>query len=198
MRATELHKMKASLRPGAVYRRQDLAHLSSNVDRHLAALLKEGVLRRLNQGLYSCPEKTAFGDAPPDERALLRAFLRDDNFVVYSPNAFNSLGLGTTQLYNVRLVFNRKRHGDFLLGGRTYRFFRWREAPRQLTQEFLVVELVNRLDELVEDRDELLAALKKHLPRFDSRKLLYAARHYGTYSTQLKLGRLLEGLPRAR
>src|SRR5689334_21671962 len=113
MRTSVLHRLRAALEPGAVYRRQDLAHLSSNVDRHLALLVQQGELTRLNHGLYSCPNKTAFGEVPPDEYSLLRAFLKDDHFVAFSPNAFNRLELGTTQLYNQRVVFNRKRHGEY-------------------------------------------------------------------------------------
>jgi hypothetical protein len=71
-----------------------------------------------------------------------------------------ALGLGTTQLYNSRVVFNRKRVGEFQLGSRTYEFHRWREAPRSLTQEFLVVALLNRLNDLAEDRKQLLSRLK--------------------------------------
>ena len=184
-------KMKDSLTPGRVYRREDLASLSSNLDRYLARLVEEGSLKKLKQGLYLCPAPSAFGEAPPDESDLIASFLRDDHFVIYSPNAFNQLGLGMTQLYNQRIVFNRKRHGEFNLAGRTYTFHRWREAPKRITQEFLVVELLNRLNQLAENSDEVLSRLKKKLPQFDLRKLKLTARQYGTYSAQLKLNRLL-------
>lgn len=192
MRQTEtLNKLKASLVPGQVYRRADLAELSSNVDRHLAKLVTEGQLKKLSQGMYAAPKETAFGEAPPDADSLLRTFLKDDHFVVYGPSQFNSLGLGTTQLYNRLLVFNRKRVGEFTLGGRTYTFHRWREAPKQLTPEFLVVELLNRLDELAEDRDQVVERLKGKLSDFNRRKLLHAASRYGTLSMQKKLEALM-------
>lgn len=190
--ATTLGKLKSSLKPGQVLRRSDLKQFSTNVDRHLAALLKDGTLKKLRQGLYVCPQMTPFGEAPPDEKVLLQSFLKDDRFVVYSPNLFTSLGLGATQLYNRRLVFNRKRFGEHRVGGRTYFFHRWREAPRELSQEFLVVELLNRLNDLAEDRENLLLSLREKLPLFNAKKLKYAADHYGTYSTQLKLQRLLK------
>lgn len=185
-------KMKDSLVPGMVYRREDLAPFTSNVDRYLARLVEEGNLKKLKQGLYLCPATSAFGEAPPDENSLVQSFLRDDHFVIYSPNAFTQLGLGLTQLYNQRIVFNRKRHGEFNLAGRTYSFYRWREAPKEVTREFLVVELLNRLNQLAEDSDEVLRRLKEKLAQFDLRKLKLAARQYGTYSTQLKLRQLLE------
>ncbi len=193
MRQTEtFNKLKASLVPGQVYRRADLAAHSSNVDRHLAKLVAEGRLKKLSQGMYTAPKTTAFGEAPPDADSLLKTFLKDDHFVVYGPSQFNSLGLGTTQLYNRLVVFNRKRVGEFTLGGRTYSFYRWREAPKQLTPEFLVVELLNRLEELAEDRDQVLMRLKDKLPEFNRRRLLLAASRYGTLSTQKKLKLLLE------
>lgn len=192
MRQTEtLTRLKEHLTPGHVYRRADLAALSSNVDRHLARLVAAGYLKKVSQGMYTVPKPTAFGEAPPESESLLRAFLKDNRFVVYSPSQFNSLGLGTTQLYNRLVVFNRKRVGEFTLGGRTYLFHRWREAPKQLTPEFLVVELLNRLDELAEDRDQVLMRLKSKLPGFNRRRLLLAARRYGTLSAQKKLDRLL-------
>ena len=188
MRQTEtLTKLKASLVPGQVYRRADLAALSTNVDRHLAKLVADGHLKKLSQGMYAAPRTTAFGEAPPEATSLLRSFLKDDHFVVYGPSQFNALGLGTTQLYNRVVVFNRKRVGEFTLGGRTYMFHRWREAPKQLTPEFLVVELLNRLFELAEDRDQVMVKLQERLPEFNRRKLLLAASRYGTLSTQKKL-----------
>ena len=66
---------------------------------------------------------------------------------------FNSLGLGTTQLYDKKIVFNRKRHGEMKLGNRTYFFHRWREAPKSLSREFLLVEMLNRINELAEDHN---------------------------------------------
>jgi hypothetical protein len=126
--------------------------------------------------------------------SLLKAFLKDDHFVVYGLSQFNTLGLGTTQLYNKLVVFNRKRVGEYTLGGRTYTFHRWREAPKQLSPEFLVVELLSRLAELAEDRGQVLERLKARLANFNRRKLLHAADHYGTLSTQKKLETLMSGL----
>lgn len=186
-----LERMTAALVPGHVYRRADFVDTSSNVDRHLCELLAGGQLKKLYQGVYFAPRTTPFGEAPPDEKSLLRAFLKDDHFVVYSQNQFNMLGLGTTQLYNESLVFNRKRVGKFTLGGRTYTFLRWREAPKELTAEFLVVQLLNRLDYLAEDHNRVLKRLEEKLTQFNARKLMYASSHYGTLSTQKRLNRMM-------
>jgi hypothetical protein len=187
-----LAKMKDSLVAGQVYRRSHFEHLSTNVDRHLAHLVSSGHLNKLSYGLYASPKKTPFGEGLPEEQSLLRTFLNDDHFVVYSMSQFNSLQLGTTQLHNRRIVFNRKRAGEFKLGSRSYYFYRWREAPKQLTEEFLVVELFNRLDELGENKEQVLRCLSRKIPEYNQRKLSYALSHYGTLSTQKILVQMMK------
>jgi len=187
-----LKPILSALVPGKVYRRKELTKLSTNLDRYLPQMVEQGLLRKLSRGLYSCPEQTVFGEAPPNESELLRTFLRDDHFVVFSPSIFNTLGLGTTQLYNRRIVVNRKRHGEFTLGNRTYFFHRRMEVPKlkQVTKEYLVMELLNRLNELAEDQESVLKRLKEKLPTFDAKKLHFAKEHYATYSAQLKFDAL--------
>lgn len=187
-----LQNMKNSLVSGKVYRRSDFTAMSSNVDRNLKELVKLGALEKLQNGLYFCPKKTPFGEALPDETELLGKFLNDSHFVVYSPSVFNSLGLGTTQLYDKKVVFNRKRHGEMSLGGRNYYFYRWREAPKSLSKEFLLVEMFNRLGELAEDQDDIVKNLKSKLTQFNLAKLYNSLNRFGTKSTQLKLRPILE------
>ena len=182
-----LERLRKHLKPGVVYRRRDLTALSTNLDRHLKELLNEGSLRKLQRGLYWYPENSPFGEAPAGEEELLRTFLRSKEFLAYSANTFNSLGLGTTQLYNVRTVLNQKRHGPFQLGGRSYFFHRRTNVPTKLTKEVLLVELLNNLKKLAEDPDELLDNLKSKLSSFDEDRLMTAAARYGTCSTQKKL-----------
>jgi hypothetical protein len=182
-----LDRLRKHLKPGAVYRRCDLTALSTNLDRHLKKLVDEGSLRKLQRGLYLCPESSSFGEAPAEEDKLLKKFLRSDKFLAYSPNTFNSLGLGTTQLYNVRTVLNQKRHGPFLLNGQRYFFHRRTNVPRKLTKELLLVELLNNLKKLAEDPEDLLDNLTSQFSFFDQASLLRAAEHYGTYSTQKKV-----------
>ena len=104
------------LHAGKVYRREDLALVSNAVDRHLRELVSGGALKRLAQGLYYAPKKSAFGVLPPDDQELVATFLRDKDFLVFSPSSYNTLGLGTSQLYNKTLVYNHKRHGLFSFG----------------------------------------------------------------------------------
>ena len=124
MRTSTLEQLKRHLRPGRVYRREDLLPRSRSVDRHLKELTADGSLQKLRTGLYYSPRKFEFGEAPADEHELVKAFLKTDRFVLTSPNAYNQLGLGTTQLYNKRVVYNQKRHGTFPLGNRMVTFER--------------------------------------------------------------------------
>lgn len=188
---TVLEKMSKLLVQGRVYRRSDFTTVSSNVDRNLKELVNRGELTKLQNGLYLRPRKTPFGEALADEDELLRKFLDDDHFVVYGPSMFNSLGLGTTQLYNEKVVFNRKRHGVMNLGGRTYTFYRWKEAPKKLSKEFLLVEMFNRLDDLSENKDLVVSNLKKKLSEFNLLKLNNSLNRFGTKSTQKKLKSLI-------
>jgi hypothetical protein len=177
---TKTNELKKHLRPGEVYRRQDLAAWSNSVDRHLKALLEEGTLTRLATGLYLYPKQTVFGKAPPEDTKLVATFLKDRRFLLASPNAYNSLGVGTTQLYDKTVVYNHKRHGEFAFGGRSFDFRVKPSFPKRLSPEFLLVDLVNNLDRLAEGRDEVLTRVKKRVGSFDVPRLERAVRNYGS------------------
>lgn len=70
--------------------------------------------------------------------------------------AYNSLGVGTTQLYDKTVVYNHKRHGESQLGNRKFAFRVKPRFPKSLTREFLLVDLVNNVDRLAEAKDEVL------------------------------------------
>ncbi|MFB0875721.1 MULTISPECIES: hypothetical protein [unclassified Sphingobium] len=122
-----LSYLKRHLRPGQVYRRKDLARWSNAVDRHVRQMADEGRLEKVSAGVYMAPRQTRFGAAPAKPEKLVGTFLGDDRFLMVSLNAFNGLGVGTTQLYNEPIVYNRKRYGKFTLDGRIYDF---RMRPR--------------------------------------------------------------------
>jgi hypothetical protein len=112
-------KLKESMLLGRVYRREDLARFSKAVDRDLKTLLESGEIRKLAWGLYSL--------SAPDERELIRAFLKTEDFSL-----------------DGHCVRNRKRAGRFLLGGRRYEF----RVVRNVTP----LRVVSRRDDL-SDRD---------------------------------------------
>src|SRR3954467_11664798 len=176
---TRLQELKKRLRPGQVYRREHLARWSNAVDRHLKQLVEEGTLTKLAGGLYAYPQATVFGKAPPEDDRLVEAFLKDDQFLLASPNAYNSLGVGTTQLYDRTVVYNHKRHGEFQLGNRKFAFRAKPRFPKSLTKEFLLVDLVNNVDQLAEAKDEVLKRVEQRAASSDRRRLRRAVREYG-------------------
>lgn len=172
------------LKAGRVYRREDLAGQSTAVDRHLRELVKAGRLRKLAQGLYHAPKKSTFGDLPPSDEEAVSVFLRDKDFLVFSPSAYNAVGLGTTQVYNRTWVYNHKRHGKFKLGNRQYEFRVKPRFPKKLTPEFLYVDMLNNLDELAEDRDAVLVQARNKASSFDPAKLRQAVAQYASMATR--------------
>src|ERR1700730_656211 len=181
---TKLEQLKRHLRPGQVYRREDLTQWSNAVDRHLKQLLSGGTLTKMAPGLYSFPKETVFGKAPAEDDKLVGTFLKDHRFLLASPNAYNSLGVGTTQLYDKTVVYNHKRHGQFSLGGRTFDFRVKPSFPRTLNREFLLVDLVNNVDRLAESKNEVLARVKERAASYDVPRLQRAARDYGNVRTK--------------
>lgn len=178
---TSAHEKFAShLRAGRVYRRRELLHLSKTTDRDLILLTNSGFLEKVGAGLYYKPAKSLFGTLPPDAKELVGSFLKNDDFLLYSWNQYNALGVGLTQLYNQPIVYNRKRHGLFKLGNKTFDFRRpLRGFPKKISPEFLLVDLVNNLDELTEDTDLVKRLIKEKLNKFNLKKLLSYAQKYG-------------------
>lgn len=167
-----------------MYRREDLERYSTAVDRDLSNLVKEGVLHKAARGVYYVPRQTAFGPAPPEDKELVRGFLKDNRFLLTSPNAYNSLGVGTSQLYNLPVVYNHKRHGDFKLGNRTYSFRVKPHFPKQVTEEFLLVDLINNLNQLAENVEEISVRVAEKAKEMDGPKLRAAVKKYGNVRTQ--------------
>lgn len=179
-----LESVKSKLKPGQVYRRSDLEKLSRSVDRDVAGLVNEGVLVKVGSGLYQCPQLSRFGVLPANTDKLLTSFLKDDDYLVTSPNDYNSLGLGTTQLYNYHVVYNHKRHGRFELGGQLYDFQRKPRFPKKATPEFLLVDLVNNLGQLAEDRDAVLARVLAKVSEMDAKRLQAAVKGFAKVATR--------------
>lgn len=183
-----LSEFSRHLKPGQVYRRRDLARWSGAVDRHLKTLLQEGRLEKVGAGLYLVPRKTRFGPAPAEPEQLVATFLGDSRFLILSPNAYNSLGLGATQLYNEPVVYNRKRHGRFVLDGRPYDFRMRPDFPARVTEEFLLVEFLHNLGRLPEDESQLLPRALARAREMDRSRLSRALNDFGSS----RVSRLLE------
>ena len=190
---TALNELKRHLRPGQVYRRKDLARWSTSVDRHLRQLVDTGRLEKVSGGLYLAPRKTRFGNAPAHDEKLVESFLGDDRFLLVSPNAYNGLGVGTTQLHNEPVVYNRKRHGRYKLDGRTYDFRMRTTVPSQLSQEVLLVDLLHNLGRLPEDKAEVLPRALSRARAMDKKRLARAVREFGSARAERLLAPVLHG-----
>lgn len=184
IKMTKLDELKKHLKPGRAYRREELTRWSTSVDRHLKQLVEQGILKKLSGGLYAYPKETAFGPAPASDKDVVSAFLRDDRFLLASPNAYNSLGVGTTQLYDKTVVYNHKRHGEFQLGGRKFAFRMKPRFPKSLTKEFLLVDLVNNVGQLAEAKDEVLKRVMVRAASSGGPRLRHAVREYGNERTK--------------
>ena len=184
-------QLNEHLQKGRVYRRDMLLPYSKALDRELDTLVEKKLLRKLSAGLYYKPAKSSLGVLPPKDNNLLTCFLRDKHFLMYSMNQYNALGVGLTQLYNRVVVLNNKRHGLFKLGNKEFDFRRPSKGfPNKLTPEFLLVDLVNNLNNLAEDTSSVKENILKNLGRFNQEKLFHLAKSYGKISTKKFFGEI--------
>ena len=181
---SNVEKLRRHLKSGQVYRRAELAEFSTAVDRHLRQLMDAGELRKLKTGVYYRPKKCVFGEVPPEADKVVASFLKDDDFLVMSLNTYNGMGFGTTQLYNERLVYNHKRDGHMELDGQKFFFLKNRRFPKKPTDEFLLVDLINNVEFLTEDKNALKERVAQRAWQFDKDKVLCAARSYGKVATR--------------
>jgi hypothetical protein len=179
-----MKRLQHYIQKGKVYRRSDLEYYSKSIDRDLAELTRAGTLTKLQQGLYYAPRRSKFGVVPPDERDVVNVFLKDSDFLMVSPNAYNSLGLGLTQLYNTTWVYNHKRVGKFEFNGRQFEFIKKSAFPQKVSREFLLVDLLNHLDQLAVDQRQTLENVRHRLTDFNLDDLMTTAQQYGTGATK--------------
>jgi len=122
----------------------------------------------------------------------MRAFLDGGDFVFTGPERWNALGLGTTALFAVPLVYNTKRSGTFDLGGRRY-VLRRVAFPSRPAPEWFVVDLFENADQAGASREDLAESLARAVARggFDRERLSEMARRYGTRQTQALVHRAI-------
>ena len=179
-----IERLDSRMKPGDVRLRAELVGSSvKNLDRDLRELVDAGELWKLWRGTYYRPEHSALGRVPPDYHKMLRAFLRSDDFLIVSPNMYNSLGVGTTQLYNIWLIYNHKRSGRIKVLGQSYHFFTSRRFPRKPNLPFHYVDLINNLWMLEEDHDAVRRHTANHAFDLGVNKMRRTARAYGKPAT---------------
>lgn len=181
------YEVLSSLSPGKLYSWNVLKKYSNSPGRDLKRLVDYGLLRKVGPGLYLLPKKGRYGAVPPSEFQLVRELLKTDDFLMFSTNQYNTLGLGLTQLKNEVVVYNHKRHETVLLSGREFHFKRPNNLfPNKLTKEFLLLDLMNNLKYVGEPE----AALKDKVVRavladkFNMELLLNLVNKYGKVGTK--------------
>lgn len=178
------------IQPGRVIRTRDLRRWGTNPARLAKRLVREGMLERLGHGIFLRPKTGRFGRVPPDEMSLLRAFLDDTPFVITGSDRWNALGLGATAVLAATLVYNTKRSGRFVFGGRPYLLRRVR-FPLRPGIEWFVTDLIEHADMAGAARAEIERLLGIALAgrRFDAGRLREAAAEYGTRATRALIDR---------
>lgn len=170
---------------GRVYRRDEMALYSHAIDRTLKKLELEGTLKKVGPGLYYYPKNSQFGPLPPNEHELLSKFLKSQDLLLLSNNWYNSLELGLTQLSTKTRVYNTKRYATLSLAGRQYYFIRPNNGfPKKLSREFLLVDLMNNLDQVGEDVSQLTDKVTKKIDNFDKEQLSKLSEKYGKIKTR--------------
>ncbi len=186
-RVLKRYNLLSKLTAGEVYSWSDLESLSGSLGRDLKQLQKEGHLKKVGPGLYLLPKNSRFGKVPATTEKLVSSFLKTDDFLLALPNLYNGLGLGLTQLKNQVFVYNKKRHGVFKLSNRNLHFkLKAKGYPKKLTKEYLLVDLVNNLDDVGEDPALLLKKVVDNVQenKFNNAQLFTLAKQYGHVYTK--------------
>ena len=89
-------------------------------------------------------------------------------------------------------VYNHKRHGVFNLGGREFYFHAKHRFPKKLTPEFLVVDLVNNLGNIAEDKDGVLKKALSEAKSLDRKSMQNSMVRYGNAKTKMLLAPALK------
>lgn len=184
------HAVHPTLEPGRLYRTAHLRGWGANPTRLARRLEASGALVSLGYGLWLAPRVTRFGRAPADDEALLDAFLDGTPWLRTGPVAWNALGLGATAMFAHSLVYNTKRTGRFVIGGRTFELHR-QAFPVDPPPEWFVVDLLRHTDAAGIDLDDVVRALSLRRERFDASRLRDMAARFGTRREQDAVARAL-------
>lgn len=173
------------LQPGRTYRTHEFSAWGKNAPRLAKRLAREGQLVRLGRGLWASPRQGRFGTVLPSDAELVRGFLDGAPFIFTGSDRWNALGLGTTAVAAVSLVYNTKRSGRFVLDGRPFEFRRV-AFPEDPTPEWYVVDLFENAARAATSRADLVERLRRTLEHeaFSAKRLREMAQRFGTKGTR--------------
>jgi hypothetical protein len=173
------------LEPGRAYRTRELRRWGANPARLARRLVREGLLRQAAHGLFYAPIVSRFGPSPPGQTELLRAFFGDSAFLISGPPKWNALGLGSTAVFAMTLVYNEKRSAEHIFDGRRY-LLRRVLFPEDAPPEYFVIDLLQHHGmagiSLADLERSLVATLTEG--RWNQALLREMALGYGTKATQ--------------
>ena len=81
-------------------------------------------------------------------------------------------------------MYNHKRHGVFIFGNQKFDFKIKKHFPNKLSPEFLLVDLVNNLDCIAEDKHRVLKNVLKTAQTMDLEKLKTCVEQYAISKTK--------------
>lgn len=177
--------MEPKLSPGKVYRTGHFRRFGDNPTRFVTKLVAEGKLKRLQSGLYYAPKLSSFGEVPPSQTSLLKARFGSQPFLVSGLSVWNTLGLGTTAVEALPLVYNKTVSGQRQIGPFRFEFRRVR-FPRSPSPEFFVIDLLENRERAGLDLELAQRALGQalHTGRFDRSRLEEMAKKFGSQATK--------------
>ncbi len=182
-RKSKSQEMLDSMRAGKLYRQSELQMNWPNASHDLKSLVEQGQLKKALAGVYYKPKKNNYGNVAPEDTELVKAFLKDDEFLLLNTNDYTSLVSGLTQLSMGYKVLNLRRHGHFKLAGFKFDFRVRRKFPKKVTKEFLLLDLLDNVDQL-ENGKSVKEEVKNKLKEYDSKELLQMAKLYANRSTE--------------
>ncbi|MCK5285202.1 MAG: hypothetical protein KAJ86_06430, partial [Alphaproteobacteria bacterium] len=83
-------------------------------------------------------------------------------------------------------------HGRYELGGRVFDFRMKSHVPKSLSEEFLLVDLVNNLERLAENAENVLERVKTKARSMSRNVLMKTVCHYGNVGTRKFFAEILE------
>jgi len=177
-------ELEGLLKRGMIYRKSELEAVIDLDKGDLQKLVDNGSLDKIANDLYYYPKLSVFGNVPPNANDLLSKYLNYEPFLITSLNHYNNLGVGTTQLYNVTLVYNKRLSGKRKLGKKVYHFKKKKDFPTKLSLEYLLVDLINNLQILEEDQDQILNRVRLKITKMASQSFDIVLNKYGTSRTK--------------